>query len=83
MFLKIQKLILIHINNLYADLEILFNINPMTVFINKKNINNIINLTAKMNISENCFICKKQSDQMLMLSCVHDPCINCAASAFA
>ena len=34
-------------------------------------------------ISENCCLCNKPNDQMLMLSCVHDPCINCAASAFA
>ena len=36
-----------------------------------------------MDVSDTCFICKKTNDQMLMLSCVHDPCINCAASAFA
>lgn len=34
-------------------------------------------------ISENCNLCNKPNDQMLMLSCVHDPCINCAASAYA
>lgn len=34
-------------------------------------------------VSENCNLCNKPNDQMLMLSCVHDPCINCAASAFA
>lgn len=34
-------------------------------------------------VSENCSLCNKPNDQMLMLSCVHDPCINCAASAFA
>jgi hypothetical protein len=26
-----------------------------------------------------CVICGQQHEQMLMLSCVHDPCINCAA----
>lgn len=36
-----------------------------------------------MDVSEICFSCKKMSDQMLMLSCIHDLCINCAASAFA
>ncbi len=36
-----------------------------------------------MYVSDMCNICKKNSDQMLMLSCVHDPCINCAASTFA
>lgn len=36
-----------------------------------------------MNISDTCFICKQPTDQMLMLSCVHDPCINCAASTLA
>lgn len=36
-----------------------------------------------MDVSDTCSICKKPSDQMLMLSCVHDPCINCAASNFA
>ena len=34
-------------------------------------------------MSETCNICNKPNDQMLMLSCVHDPCINCAASAYA
>lgn len=32
---------------------------------------------------ETCNLCNKPNDQMLMLSCVHDPCINCAASAYA
>ncbi len=36
-----------------------------------------------MDVSDICSLCKKASDQMLMLSCVHDPCINCAASNFA
>lgn len=36
-----------------------------------------------MDVSDTCNVCKKVSDQMLMLSCVHDPCINCAASSFA
>ena len=36
-----------------------------------------------MDISEKCQICKQTSDQMLMLACIHDPCINCAASAYA
>lgn len=36
-----------------------------------------------MDVSDTCSICKKPSDQMLMLSCVHDPCLNCAASNFA
>lgn len=36
-----------------------------------------------MNANDTCSICKKPNDQMLMLSCVHDPCINCAASSFA
>lgn len=34
-------------------------------------------------VSESCSLCNKPNDQMLMLSCVHDPCINCAASAYA
>ena len=34
-------------------------------------------------VSETCSLCNKPNDQMLMLSCVHDPCINCAATAFA
>ena len=34
-------------------------------------------------VSETCSICSKPNDQMLMLSCVHDPCINCAATTFA
>lgn len=34
-------------------------------------------------VSETCSLCNKPNDQMLMLSCVHDPCINCAASAYA
>ena len=32
-----------------------------------------------MDVSETCSICQKQSNQMLMLSCVHDPCLTCAA----
>lgn len=36
-----------------------------------------------MDISEVCNICKVPNDQMLMLACPHDPCINCAASAYA
>ena len=36
-----------------------------------------------MDVSDTCSLCKKSSDQMLMLSCVHDPCINCAANSFA
>jgi hypothetical protein len=34
-------------------------------------------------VNEICSLCNKPNDQMLMLSCVHDPCINCAASAYA
>ena len=34
-------------------------------------------------IAETCSLCNKPNDQMLMLSCIHDPCINCAASAYA
>ena len=37
----------------------------------------------KMDVNEVCSLCKKPNDQMLMLACVHDPCINCAASAYA
>jgi hypothetical protein len=36
-----------------------------------------------MDISEVCNLCNKPNDQMLMLKCVHDPCINCAASTYA
>ena len=36
-----------------------------------------------MDVSEFCNLCKKPNDQMLMLACVHDPCINCAATAYA
>ena len=36
-----------------------------------------------MDISDTCKICKQPNDQMLMLACDHDPCINCAASAYA
>ena len=36
-----------------------------------------------MNVSEVCNICNKSSDQMLMLSCIHDPCLDCAAANFA
>jgi hypothetical protein len=36
-----------------------------------------------MNSNETCNLCSKPNDQMLMLACVHDPCINCAASAYA
>ena len=36
-----------------------------------------------MDISDTCQLCKQSNDQMLMLACDHDPCINCAASAYA
>lgn len=36
-----------------------------------------------MDISEVCNLCNKPNDQMLMLKCVHDPCVNCAASTYA
>lgn len=36
-----------------------------------------------MDVSEFCHICKKPNDQMLMLACVHDVCINCAATSYA
>ena len=36
-----------------------------------------------MDISEVCNLCNKPNDQMLMLKCVHDPCINCAATTYA
>ena len=36
-----------------------------------------------MDINDTCQLCKQQNDQMLMLACDHDPCINCAASAYA
>ena len=36
-----------------------------------------------MDASELCALCNKANDQMLMLACVHDPCIHCAATAFA
>ena len=36
-----------------------------------------------MNISDNCHLCRQTNDQMLMLACDHDPCINCAASVYA
>lgn len=36
-----------------------------------------------MDVSEFCNLCKKPNDQMLMLACVHDPCINCAATSYA
>lgn len=29
-----------------------------------------------------CVICHQPNEQMLMLSCVHDPCINCAATQY-
>ncbi len=31
---------------------------------------------------EPCVVCREHHDQMLMLSCVHDPCINCAAKHY-
>jgi hypothetical protein len=36
-----------------------------------------------MNIIDLCHVCKQSNDDMLMLSCVHNPCVNCAASAYA
>lgn len=36
-----------------------------------------------MDISDVCCICNQTNDDMLMLSCVHNPCITCAASAYA
>lgn len=36
-----------------------------------------------MDVSEFCHICKKPSDQILMLACVHDVCIECAATNYA
>jgi hypothetical protein len=36
-----------------------------------------------MDLSELCNLCNKPNDQMLMLACVHDPCINCAATSYA
>ena len=36
-----------------------------------------------MDVNDVCSNCKKAEDQMLMLSCVHDLCINCAANSFA
>jgi len=36
-----------------------------------------------MNIIDVCHICKQSNDDMLMLSCVHNPCVNCATSAYA
>lgn len=32
---------------------------------------------------EECTICHQKSDQMLMLTCVHDPCIECALTRYA
>lgn len=29
-----------------------------------------------------CVMCHESNEQMLMLSCVHDPCVNCAAIHF-
>ena len=36
-----------------------------------------------MDSSEVWNLCSKPNDQMLMLKCVHDPCINCAATTYA
>ena len=36
-----------------------------------------------MDINDVCQVCKQSNDDMLMLSCVHNPCVNCAASAYA
>lgn len=36
-----------------------------------------------MDINDVCQVCKQSHDDMLMLSCVHNPCVNCAASAYA
>lgn len=30
-----------------------------------------------------CVMCHEFNDQMLMLTCVHDPCIECAAAYYA
>lgn len=38
---------------------------------------------CKMDINDVCQVCKQTNDDMLMLSCVHNPCVNCAASAYA
>jgi hypothetical protein len=36
-----------------------------------------------MDDNEECVICHQYNEQMLMLQCVHDPCINCAAIHYA
>ncbi len=36
-----------------------------------------------MDINDVCQVCKQTNDDMLMLTCVHNPCVNCAASAYA
>ena len=40
-------------------------------------------LIKKMDVSEFCSLCDKPNDQILMLACVHDPCINCASVSYA
>lgn len=32
--------------------------------------------------STECCVCHKNNDQLLMLSCGHDPCIDCAATNY-
>lgn len=36
-----------------------------------------------MDINDVCQVCKQSNDDMLMLNCIHNPCVNCAASAYA
>jgi|JI6StandDraft_1071083.scaffolds.fasta_scaffold09321_4 hypothetical protein len=35
-----------------------------------------------MEEDQECVMCHEYNDQMLMLTCVHDPCISCAASSY-
>ena len=69
--------------------------NPRFICIYNENIIRIIIIWIKLNynfvgirnllmdVSEFCHICKKPSDQILMLACVHDVCIECAATNYA
>ena len=43
----------------------------------------LFELLFVMEENEECVICHQFNDQMLMLQCVHDPCINCAAAHYA
>lgn len=36
-----------------------------------------------MDETEECVICHQPNEQMLMLTCVHDPCINCAVEHYS